>query len=71
MKLPLCSNANDEVTDFEICGFHKNTKIYISRERNIIFSSNKKIINHTSRATLLQKIPSFVEELTFQSLKLT
>ena len=27
---PLCSNAYDDVTDFEIGGFHKNTKIYIS-----------------------------------------
>ena len=45
-------NAYDDVTDFEIYGFHKNTKTYISRERIIIFSSNKKIINYTSRATI-------------------
>ena len=38
-----CSNAYDDVTDFEICRFHKNTKTYISWEQNIIFSSNKKI----------------------------
>ena len=24
---PLCSTAHDDATDFEICGFHKNTKI--------------------------------------------
>ena len=38
----LCSNAYDDVTYFEICGFHKNTKIMISRGQNI-FSLNKKI----------------------------
>ena len=40
------------------------TKTQKSRylENETLFSSNKKIINHTSRATLLQKIPSFVEE---------
>ena len=37
------ANRFDDVTDFEICEFHKNTKISISREQNIIFSSNKKI----------------------------
>ena len=42
--MSIISNANDDVTDFETWGFHKNTKIYISRELNIIFSSNKK--NH-------------------------
>ena len=52
----LCSNVYDDVTDFEICAFHRNTKTQISRERNIIFSSNKKVINCISRVTLLQKI---------------
>ena len=47
----------DDVTDFEICRFHKNTKISISAERNIIFSSNKKkIINDKSSAALWQRI---------------
>ena len=36
------NNAYDDVTNFEICSFHKNTKILISREQNI-FPSNKKI----------------------------
>ena len=49
----LCSNVFDDVTDFEICGIHKNTKIYISQKGDIIFSSNKKFINW---ATLWQKI---------------
>ena len=30
MYLPSCSNAYDDITDFEIFGFHKNTKIRIS-----------------------------------------
>ena len=30
------------MSGFEICGFHKNTKIDISREWNVISSSNKK-----------------------------
>ena len=55
MKLPLYSDTYDGVTNFDICGFHKNTKIWLFREPKIIFSSNKKI-NFTSRATLLQKI---------------
>ena len=50
MQLPLGSNAYDDVTYFEICGFHKNTKK--SREQNI-FSSNKKNINYTSNQRLL------------------
>ena len=33
------SNAYDDIKDFKICGFHKSTKIEISREQNI-FSSN-------------------------------
>ena len=24
--LPVCSNVYDDITDFEICGFHKNKK---------------------------------------------
>ena len=35
-------NTYDDVTDYEICEVHKNTKIQISQERNI-FSSNEKI----------------------------
>ena len=56
MQLPLCSNAYDDITDCEICGFHKNTKIQTSQERNTFFLQIKKFINYTSRATLLQKI---------------
>ena len=63
-KLPSCSNAYDDVTDFEICQFHKSTKIQKSRERNIIFTSNKK--NHYLRIKgyFIAK-NSFVAEVTF------
>ena len=40
MQLPLCSNAYDDVTDFEKTQKHKN--IDISRTKHF-FSSNKKI----------------------------
>ena len=39
----LCSSAYDNITDFEIWGFHINTKMQISQKQNIIFCSNKKI----------------------------
>ena len=51
MYLPLCSNTYDDVTDFKICGFHKNQKI---------LNSIKKIINYKSKATFMAKI-SFIE----------
>ena len=45
------------VTDFEICGFHKNTKIQVSQKRmKHYFFQIKKFINHTSRDKLLQKM---------------
>ena len=37
------NTVGHDVTDFEIYGFHKNTKIKISPGGNIIFPSNKKI----------------------------
>ena len=45
MQLPLCSNAYDNVTDFKICEKHGNLD---TRERIVIFSSNKKnsLITH-------------------------
>ena len=69
--LPLPSNAYDDVTNFEICRTDKITKIVISTERNIIFCSNKKVINYdsTSRATLWQK-NNFVAEVTFMGLSI-
>ena len=54
----LCSNVYDDVTDFEICGFHKNIN------KTLFFPQIKKFINYTSRAALWQK-NSFVAEITF------
>ena len=63
----LCSNAFDGMIDFEICGFHKNTKIQISCERNIIFSSNKKIHQLHAKGNFMAK-NSFAVEVTFKEL---
>ena len=51
----LRTNTYDYITDFEISRFHKNTKIYISREQNIIFASNKKKIIITHKGLLYCK----------------
>ena len=48
---------------FEICEFHKNTRILISQEQNI-FSSIKKSL--TARQGLLYGENSFVVEVTFK-----
>ena len=61
---PLRGNAYVDVTDFENCVFHKNIKILISQERNIIFPSNKKK-SLVKREELLYGTNSFVAEVTF------
>ena len=43
----MCTIINDDVTDFGIRGFKKNRKIEISLKRNILFSSNKKLVECT------------------------
>ena len=48
------SNAYDDATDFEVHGFIKNRKMWISWIFNIIFSPNKKI--HSLRVIIWQKI---------------
>lgn len=37
------SNVYDGGIDFEVYGFSKSTKLFMSGERNIIYSLNKKI----------------------------
>ena len=55
----------DDVTDFEIRAFYKNRTISISRERNMIFSSNKKNHQlHIKRQFVTKN--SFVAEVTFK-----
>ena len=66
MQLKLCSNAYGDVADFEICGFHKNAELSISRERNTIFLQIKKFISYKSRAMYVMAKNSFVAELTFK-----
>ena len=65
MYHPLCSNAYADVTDFEICGFQENTKIQMSREWRIIFSSNKKIHYLHIQGYFTTK-NSFVANVTFK-----
>ena len=69
MQLPLCRNAYHDVTDFEICGFHKKKKSrYLENEKSF-FLQIKKIINCTSNAH--QGLPYgknvFVEEVIFNN----
>ena len=40
------SDVCDDITDFEVCGFTKNTKIYLENETFFLFSSsNEKLIH--------------------------
>ena len=48
--------SQDDVTDFEVSGFIKITKIKLFWEWSITFSSNKKIIYSILRAIIRQKI---------------
>ena len=57
--------APDDATDFEICGFYKNTRILKSWERNIIFSSNKKSHQVHIKGYFMTK-NSFAAEVTFK-----
>ena len=47
MWLPLCSNAYDDVTDFDICGFHKTQKTGYLKNETLFFLQIKKLINYT------------------------
>ena len=52
---PLSSNAYGDVTDFEICHFHKTQKSRYFENETLFFHQIKKFINYTSSATLLKK----------------
>ena len=60
----MCTIINDDVTDFGIRGFKKNRKIEISLKRNVLFSSNKKLVEYTLGSKLWQK-NSFVAAVAF------
>ena len=49
-----CTNTHHDVTDLVNHGMVKNTKTSISRERNIIFLRNKKILNLCVRWHILR-----------------
>ena len=64
MYLVSCTNTHRDVTDSINHGMVKNTKTWISWERNILFLWNKKILNLCLRWHIL-RIYCFVAELTF------
>ena len=66
MHFASCTNTNHEVTNLVKHRMVKNTKTWISRERNITFLSNKKTLNLCLRSHIL-RIYSFVAEVTFNS----
>ena len=65
MHLISCTNTHRDVTDLVNHGMVKNTKTWISWERNIIFLRNKKILNLCFRWHILRSY-CFVVEVTFK-----
>ena len=65
MHLISCTNTHRDVTDLVNHGMVKNTKTWISWERNIIFLWNKKILNLCLRWHILRNY-RFVAEITFK-----
>ena len=64
MQLPLCSNAYDDITDFELWISKKHKNLDITK-RNINFFSNKKIQKLHIKGYFLAK-NSFLAEVTFK-----
>ena len=65
MHLVSCTNTHHDVTDFVDLGIAKNTKTWISWERNITFLGNKKFLTYTSDDTFWEVI-CFLAEVTFK-----
>ena len=65
MHLVSCTNTHRDVTDLVNHGMVKNTKTWISWERNIIFLQNKKILNTCFRCHILRSY-HFVAKVTFK-----
>ena len=63
-----CTNTHRDVTDLVNHGMVKNTKTWISWERNIIFLWNKKILNLCFRWHILRSY-HFVAEVIFNGKK--
>ena len=65
MHLISCTNTHRDVTDLVNHGMVKNTKTWISWERNIIFLRYKKLLNLRFRWHILKSY-RFVAEVTFR-----
>ena len=68
MRPVSCTNTHHDVTNLVNHGMNKNAKTWISRERNITFLSNKKIINLCLRWLNLRSY-RFAAEITFKRSK--
>ena len=60
-----CTNTHHDITDSVNHGMDKNTKTWISRERNITFLWNQNILNLCGRWDILRSY-RFVAEVTFK-----
>ena len=65
MHLISCTNTHHDVCDLVNHGIVKNTKTWISCERNLIFLRNKKTLNLCFRWNILRSY-RFVAEVTFK-----
>ena len=65
-----CTNTHHDVIDLKNHGMVKNTKTWISWERNKIFLQNKKILNLCFRWHILRSY-HLVAEVTFKSVGIT
>ena len=64
MHLVSCANTHHDITDFVDLGMVRNTKTWISWERNITFLRNEEILNLCLRWHILRSY-CFVAEVTF------
>ena len=64
MHLISCTNTHHDVTDLVSHEIVKNTKTWVSWERNITFLQNKKTLNQCLRWHILRSY-HFVAEVTF------
>ena len=65
MHIVLCTNTHYDVADLVNHGMVKNTKTWISWERNITFIRNKKMLNLCFRLHILRSY-CFVAEVSFK-----
>ena len=47
----MCNKAYDDVTDFEVCGFAKSTKIQIAESKILFFFQKMKKFTHYTLMT--------------------